>query len=92
MAVSLRVPDEVKRRVERLAGEQETTAHAFMVDAIREKLEAEEARAAFHAEAKRRLARMKKSGLGIAAAEVFGYLEKRARGGKPVRPKPRRVA
>lgn len=92
MAVSLRVPEDVKRRVEQLAGEQDTTAHAFMVDAIREKLEAEEARAAFHAEAKRRLSRMKKSGLGIAAAAVFDYLEKRARGAKPARPKPRRVA
>ena len=49
-------------------------------------------RAAFHAEAKRRLARMKKSGYGIPAQEVFTYLEKRARGGKPARPKPRRVA
>lgn len=92
MAVSLRVPEDVKKRVEQLAGEQDTTAHAFMVDAIREKLEAEEARAAFHAEARRRLARMKRTGLGIPAEEVFDYLEKRARGEKPARPKPRRIA
>ena len=92
MAVSLRVPADVKQRVEQLAGAQDTTAHAFMVGAIREKLEAEEARAAFHAEATRRLARMKKSALGIPAREVFAYLEKRARGGKPARPRPRRVA
>ena len=92
MAVSLRIPEHVKKRVEQLAGAQDTTAHAFMVDAIREKLEAAEARAAFHAEAKRRLARMKKSGLGIPAREIFAYLDKRARGGKPARPKPRRVA
>ena len=52
-----------------------------MVDAIREKLEAAEARAAFHGEARRRLVRMKKSGRGIPAREVFAYLEKRARGG-----------
>ena len=92
MAVSLRIPENVKKRVEQLAGAQDTTAHAFMVDAIREKLEAAEARAAFHAEAKRRLSRMKKSGHGIPAREVFTYLEKRERGDKPVRPKPRRVA
>jgi len=49
-------------------------------------------RAAFFAEAKRRLERMKKSGVGIPAAEVFDYLEKRARGKSPARPKPRRVA
>ena len=55
-------------------------------------MEAAKARAALHAEAKRRLARMKKSGHGIPAQEVFAYLEKRARGGKPARPRPRRVA
>ena len=91
MAVSLRVPDDVKKRVARLAGTQDTTAHAFMLEAIRDKLEAEEARAAFHAEARRRLARMKKSGKGIAAAEVFAYLDARANGKNPARPKARRT-
>ncbi|MGH7858066.1 MAG: CopG family transcriptional regulator, partial [Candidatus Binatia bacterium] len=91
MAVSLRVPDDVKRRAEKLADSQDTTTHAFMVEAIREKVEAEEARAAFHAEAKRRLGRMKKSGLGIPASEVFDYLEQRALGKSPRRPKVRRI-
>lgn len=92
MAVSLRVPDDVKRRVARLAESRDTTTHAFMLEAIREKLEAEEARAAFHAEGERRLARMKKSGRGIPASDVFDYLRDRAKGGKPSRPKPRRIA
>jgi predicted transcriptional regulator len=92
MAVSLRVPEDVKKRVEKLAEAQDTTPHAFMVVAIREKLEAEEARTVFHAEAKRRLARMKKTGLGIPAGEVHDYLEQRARGKSPARPKARRVA
>jgi predicted transcriptional regulator len=92
VAVSLRVPDDVKRRAEKLADSQDTTAHAFMVDAIREKVEAEEARAAFYAEAKRRLARMRKSGLAIPAREVFDYLERRALGKSPRRrPKARRI-
>jgi predicted transcriptional regulator len=91
MAVSLRVPDDVKKRVARLADAQDTTAHAFMLEAIRDKLEAEEARAAFHAEARRRLARMKKSGRGIPAAEVFAYLDARGNGKKPARPKVRRT-
>ena len=92
MAVSLRVPPEVKKKVAKLAEAQNTTSHAFMVEAIREKLEAEEARAALHAEGKRRLARMKRSGRGIPADEVFDYLEQRALGKPAVRPKPRRVA
>ena len=51
MAVSLRVPENVKRRIAKLAEEQETPPHAFMLKAIRDRLDAEEARAAFHAEA-----------------------------------------
>lgn len=90
MAVSLRVPENVKRRIAKLAEERDTTPHAFMLEAIRDRLDAEEARVAFHAEAKRRLARMRKSGLGLPAEEVFDYLQSRARGKKPQRPKPRK--
>jgi hypothetical protein len=63
-----------------------------MLEAIREKLDAEELRAAFHAEAKRRLARMKKTGLGIPATQVLAYFRERARGGKPARPRLRKIA
>ena len=58
-----------------------------MLEAIREKLDAEEVRAAFHSEARRRLARMKKAGAGIPAGDVFDYLDARARGRGGVRPK-----
>lgn len=92
MAVSLRVPEDVKKRVDRLAGAHDTTAHAFMLEAIRDKVEAEEARAAFLAEAQRRLARMKKSGKDIPAAEVFAYLDARGKGRSPPRPKARRTS
>ncbi|MGH8681428.1 MAG: CopG family ribbon-helix-helix protein [Burkholderiales bacterium] len=92
MAVSLRVPEEVKKRIAKLAKAQDMTPHGFMLEAIREKLEAEEARAAFHADAKRRLARMRKTGAGIPAAEVFEYLKQRAEGKRADRPKPRKIA
>ncbi len=91
MAVSLRVPEDVKKRITRLAKAQDMTAHAFMLEAIREKLQAEEARTAFYAEAERRLARMKRAGVGIPAEEVFAYLERRAKGKPAVRPKPRKT-
>lgn len=91
MAVSLRVPDDVKKRAARLADAQDTTVHAFMLEAIRDKVDAEEARAAFHEEARLRLARMKKSGKGIPAAEVFAYLDARGKGKSPARPKARRT-
>jgi predicted transcriptional regulator len=91
MAVSLRVPEEVKRRIAKLAKQRDVTPHGFMLEAIREKVEAEEARLAFHAEAERRLAKMKKAGVGIPAEEVFEYLERRAAGHKAPRPKPRKL-
>lgn len=91
MAVSLRVPEEVKKRIDKLAKQQDVTPHGFMLEAIREKVEAEEARLAFHAEAERRLTRMKKTGVGIPAQEVFEYLQRRASGQKATRPKPRKL-
>lgn len=92
MAVSLRVPESFKKRIARLARRRNTTPHALMLEAIGEKLDAEEARAEFHAEAQRRLKDMKKAGTGIPAVEVFEYLESRARGGQPARPKARKLA
>jgi predicted transcriptional regulator len=92
MSASLRLPDDVKRRVAKLAAEQDTTAHAFMLSAIREKVEADELRLAFYAEAERRLARMKRTGKGIPKHEVDEYFRARARGETPARPKARKLA
>jgi len=92
MAISLRIPEDVKKRIARLAAHRDTTSHAFMLDAIREKVEDEEARIAFYEQAKVRLGRMKKTGLAIPADEVFDYLRERAKGGKPARPKARTIA
>lgn len=92
MAVSLRVPESVKRRIEKLAQRRKTTPHALMLEAISEKLDAEEARAEFLAEAGRRLAKMKKDGVGIPASEVFAYLEQRVQSKPAARPKSRKLA
>ena len=91
MAVSLRLPEEVKRRVAKLAKKRDTTPHAFMLEAIREKVDAEDARLAFLVEASRRLAQMKKTGTGIPSAEVFEYMQRRATGQKVTRPKARKI-
>ncbi len=91
MAISLRIPDDIKERASALAEKSDSTPHAFMVDAIREKVEAEEARLAFLDEAETRLARMKTAGAGIPAAEAFAYFEARAGGGaKPRKPRARK--
>lgn len=90
MAISLRVPDDIKERVSELAAKTDSSPHAFMVDAIREKVEAEEARLAFLEEAEARLARMKASGAGIAAADAFAYLDRKLTGAKPRKPRARK--
>jgi predicted transcriptional regulator len=92
MAVSLRIPEEIKRRVEKLAEARDTTAHAFMVGAIEERLLAEETRAEYHAEATARLSHMKKTAKGIPAAEVFDYLRERVQGKPAARPRARKIA
>ena len=92
MAVSLRIPEQLKKRIARLARLRATTPHALMVAAIGEKLQAEEAKEALLAEAKVRLARMKSTGAAIPATEVFAYLEERARGGVAARPRARKLA
>lgn len=89
MLVSLRVRQEMARRIAEVAEARGTSAQAFILEAVREKLEAEEARTAFHSESRRRLAGMKKTGKGIPAEEVFDYLRARARGEKVKRPKAR---
>ena len=86
MPVSLRVPPEVSKRIARLSAARDVSPHAFMLEAIREKLENEEARTAFLTEGMRRLDLMKKSGKGIPADEVFEYFEALARKSKPKRP------
>ena len=50
MAETSGVPDDLKKRVEALAKQQDTTPRRFMLEAIREKVEAEEVRLQFLAE------------------------------------------
>lgn len=91
MPVSLRLPPELSKRIEKLVDAKQTNAHAFMLEAIREKLDAEEAQVEFEAEARRRLDRMKKTGKGVPANEVFEYLHARVSGAKVARPRARKL-
>lgn len=59
IAVSLRLPEDVEKRIAMLSTVQDLTPHAFMLAAISEQLDADEARVAFEAEAERRLAKPK---------------------------------
>jgi hypothetical protein len=57
MPVSPRIPEALRKRVAKRGQARQTTAHAFTREAIHEKLAVDEHRAAFHAEAQRRLAK-----------------------------------
>jgi predicted transcriptional regulator len=74
---SLKLSDELKQRAAAVAQNLGMTPHAFMVDAIRKTLEAEEKHAEFVAQAKAARKKMLKSGLGFEAEEVHGYLRER---------------
>lgn len=91
MTVSLRLPPELAQRIAKVIDAKDTSAHAFMLEAIREKVEAEETHAAFVAEARRRLSRMKKTGKGVPAEEVFAFLRARVQGEKASRPRARKI-
>ena len=63
MPVSIRVPEEIARRIAKIADARGITAQAFMLEAIREKVDAEEAQAASVARASGILSRNTESGL-----------------------------
>ena len=86
---SLKLPDELKQRVQSLVKGSDKTAHAFMVEAIQRAAEAAELRKRFGADAAQAEEDTLRSGKSYDAREVFAYLEARARGKKVRRPKAR---
>ena len=84
---SLKLSEELRRRIRTIAAGSDRTAHAFMVDAIERAARAEELRRRFGEEAQAAEEETLRSGKAYDASEVFGYLETRARGRKPKRPR-----
>jgi predicted transcriptional regulator len=88
-ATSLKLPEELKRRIERLASASNKTPHAFMVEALAREAERSELRARFADEAARSEQEALSSGKAFELAAAFDYLTARASGGKARRPKAR---
>lgn len=88
---TIRLTKELKAKVARAAERAGTTPHGFMLEAIAEKAEIEERRAAFVEDAEQRYARIVASGQAVPWSEMRQYLEQRLAGRKAARPKPRRV-
>jgi predicted transcriptional regulator len=89
---TIRIPNELKEKVARVAERTGKTPHSFILEAISEKAELEERRANFIETAERRYDSIVASGMTIPWAQMRKYLERRTAGEAVVRPKPRRLA
>jgi predicted transcriptional regulator len=77
---TIRIPEELKARLARLAELEGSSTHSLILDAIAEKADALERRQSFHEEALARLARMEASGMGIEWDDMKRYLDARMAG------------
>jgi predicted transcriptional regulator len=88
-ATSLKLPDELKRRLERLAANVQKSPHAFMVEVLTREAERAELRERFAAEAAAAQKKVLAGGKTISLARTFDYLERKLAGKKARRPQPR---
>ncbi|MBB3119429.1 ribbon-helix-helix protein, CopG family [Pseudoduganella violacea] len=77
---TIRLPEELKERVDKAAERTGKTPHNFILDAIAEKAEQEELKADFEAEAGVRFSRILETGETISWAEMRRYLKDRMQG------------
>ena len=92
MPTTIRLPKDLKDRVAQAAERAGTTSHAFILDAIAERVDADERRNEFHDTADRRYAEIVISGMTIPWSEMRRYLEKRLAAKTTSRPKARKLA
>jgi predicted transcriptional regulator len=83
---TIRLPEELKARLARLAEAEGTSPHNLILDAIAEKTEAMEQQLSFYAEAEARYARVLETGKAIAADDMDRYLDARVAGKRAKRP------
>ncbi|HTB66184.1 MAG TPA: hypothetical protein VK727_08150 [Steroidobacteraceae bacterium] len=88
-ATSLKIPEELKRRIERLAGAANKTPHAFMVDVLSQEANRAELRERFAEDAAISEKEAMESGKAVPVAAAFDYLEARAAGKLVRRPRAR---
>ena len=84
---SLKLPDDLKEKVAALAPGVAQTPHAYMVEAIAEKVARDEKRQDFLRSAQASAAKFKKTGIAYAHKDVMRYFLEKAAGRKPSKPK-----
>ena len=88
-AASLKLPKDLKRRIERLAAAARLTPHEFIVEALARETERGELRERFAADAADSEREAMASGKAYELAETFDYLAVRVAGKKTRRPRAR---
>ena len=88
---TIRLPEALKARIAKAAKAAGTSSHNFILEAIAEKAELAEQRAAFHALADERYAAFLESGESVAWDEARAYLKARLAGKATRRPAARKL-
>ena len=89
MATSIKLSENLKKRVARVVKGTNQSAHAFMVEAIRQETERAEKRRRFHAEAMAARAQFQRTGLGYVLGEVKAHYRAKLQGRRTRKPAPR---
>ena len=89
---TIRLPQDLKKRIARAAERAGSTAHSFILEAIAEKAEQEERQGESQDTAEQRYAEIVASGKTVPWGEMRRYLERRLTGNKIARPKPRTLS
>lgn len=90
-AVTLKLPEELKSRINELAAASGKSPHAFMVNALAAQIAREEQRAGFVASALEAREEVARYGQVMEAADVHRWLLARAARGKAPRPRGRKL-
>ncbi len=88
-ATSIKLPEDLKRRIARLAVAANKTPHAFMVDALSREADRAEIRERFAKDAAVSESETMESGKAVPLGTAFDYLEARAAGKAARRPRAR---
>lgn len=89
---TLRLPEELKARIERLAAASGSTVHGFMVDTLAQAAEQQERQQSFDAEVQQRWQALLQTGEHHTHEDMRSYAMALARGETPVRPVPRKMS
>ena len=88
---TVRLPDELKTRIAKLAKQAGVSAHNYIVQAVEREAQRDEARADFVRSARSRLDDMELTGKGVPWDDARAYLLARAAGKQVARPAARKT-